>query len=293
MANQESKRRESLSDVLFSFSGPIFSNKEQVTKIPIDELHPFRNHPFKVLDDEKMQETVESILQNDVLVPGIARPRFSGGYEIISGHRRKRAAELAGKTEVPFIIRDYSDEQATIIMVDSNIQRENLLPSEKAFAYRMKHEALKHQGKNTGKSTYEEVGSVAGDNAKTVQRYIRLTELIPELLQLVDDKKLGFIAGVDLSFLTIAEQTEIYQIMCRSGKIIDGKLAEQLKKDSIQGKIDTSILGVSENIKKKATNFKMKAKWRKEFFEDNVTDEDIEKIIYNLLRQWKENRGGF
>lgn len=291
MADHSLKRRENLSNVLFGNSDNLFETSEQVMNISLKDLHPFGNHPFKVLDDEKMQETVESIAQNGVLVPGIARPRVGGGYEIIAGHRRKRASELAGKTEVPFLIRNYSDDEATIIMVDTNIQREDILPSEKAFAYHMKNEALKHQGKKTEKSTYELVGEKAGDNAKTVQRYIRLTKLIPELLKLVDTKKIGFIVGAELSYLDQEEQLAVYKFLYKTGKKITVEQAEHLKRDSQAGVFDIGILERNSVLRKKSKRLHLNSKWRKEFFDKNETDEEIEKIIYELLRQWKDNRG--
>ena len=291
MADRSIKRRENLSDVLFGFSGPMFEFGEQIKNISLEELHPFKNHPFKVLDDEKMQETVESIAEHGVLVPGIARPREGGGYEIISGHRRKRGAELAGKTEVPFLVRNYTDDEATIIMVDTNIQRENLLPSEKAFAYKMKNDALKHQGKKSDKSTYELVGEKAGDTAKTVQRYIRLTELYSDLLDMVDSNKIGFIVGSELSFLKPEEQKLVYEWILKSGKKITVEQAECLKKNSQTGEFDVSILECSSSTQKKTRGLRLKAKWRNEFFSDCDSDEDIEKLIYELLCQWKDNRG--
>ena len=291
MADRSIKRRENLSDVLFGFSGPMFEFGEQVKNISLEELHPFKNHPFKVIDDEKMQETVESIAEHGVLVPGIARPREDGGYEIISGHRRKRGAELAGKKEVPFLVRNYTDDEATIIMVDANIQRENLLPSEKAFAYKMKNDALKHQGKKSDKSTYELVGEKAGDTAKTVQRYIRLTELYSDLLDMVDSNKIGFIVGSELSFLKPEEQKLVYEWILKSGKKITVEQAERLKKNSQAGEFDVSILEYNSSVQKKTRGLRLKAKWRNEFFSDCDSDEDIEKLIYELLCQWKDNRG--
>ena len=194
-------RMESFDD-LFGGSTVQENGAEQIINAPLADLHTFKNHPFRVEDDEKMEETTESIRQYGVLVPGIARPRAGGGYEIIAGHRRKRGSELAGKTEMPVIVRNYTDDEATIIMVDSNIQREDILPSEKARAYKMKYEAMKHQGKKSGKNTLDEVGEAAGENAKKVQRYIWLSRLTERLLALVDSKKLGFSQGVDISFLT-------------------------------------------------------------------------------------------
>lgn len=201
-AGSASKVRIDKFEDLFGGSAEQESSAEQIINAPLTDLHTFKDHPFRVEDDEKMEETTESIRQYGVLVPGIARPREGGGYEIIAGHRRKRGSELAGKTEMPVIVRNYTDDEATIIMVDSNIQREDILPSEKARAYKMKYEAMKHQGKKSGKNTLDEVGEAAGENAKKVQRYIWLSRLSEELLTMVDSKKLGFSQGVDISFLT-------------------------------------------------------------------------------------------
>ena len=175
---------------------------DQIVEVPLSELHPFKDHPFQVRDDEKMEETVESIRNYGVLNPGLVRPRAEGGYEIVAGHRRKRGCELAGKPTMPVLVRDYTDDEAVVIMVDSNIQRENILPSEKAFAYRMKLEAMKHQGAKGNGDTADLVGKEAGDSGRKVQRYIRLTELLPELLEMVDDGKVKFIPAVSLSFLS-------------------------------------------------------------------------------------------
>lgn len=177
-------------DDLFGAGNLQGDSTEQIISVPIQDLYDFKDHPFHVSDDEKMEETTESIRQYGVLVPGIARPRAGGGYEIIAGHRRKRGCELVGKTEMPVIVRNYTDDEAIIIMVDSNIQREDILPSEKAKAYKMKYEAMKHQGKKSGKNTLEEVGEAAGENGKKVQRYIWLSRLSDELLEMVDHKKL-------------------------------------------------------------------------------------------------------
>ena len=195
---------------------------EKIQEIPLSELHPFKNHPFKVKDDEAMMETADSVRQYGVLVPAIARPDPEGGYELVAGHRRHRASELAGKETMPVIVRDLDDDAATIIMVDSNLQRESLLPSERAFAYKMKLEAVKHQGARTdltsrqvgGKLEMADViGAKAGDSGRQVQRYIRLTELIPELLDMVDEKKIAFNPAYELSFLKKEEQVQLLDAM--------------------------------------------------------------------------------
>ena len=187
-------------DDLFGSGSDTQDSSDRVMMIPLEQLHDFSGHPFKVLDDEKMEETVESIRQYGVLNPALARPRPDGEYELLSGHRRKHGSELAGLNELPVIVREYTDDEAAIIMVDSNIQREDILPSEKAKAYKMKYEAMKHQGKKTGMNTLDKVGEAAGENAKKVQRYIWLSRLSNELLDMVDKKKLGFSQGVDISF---------------------------------------------------------------------------------------------
>ena len=194
---------------------------EKVQEIPLSELHPFKNHPFKVLDDEVMQKTVESIAQFGVLTPAIARPSPEGGYELVAGHRRHHACELAGMETMPVIVREMDDDVATILMVDSNLQRETLLPSERAFAYKIKLEALKHQGMRTDltstqvaqKLSVQQVGDDAGVSKDTVRRFIRLTELIPELLDMVDQKQIAFSPAVELSFLKPEEQKQLLEAM--------------------------------------------------------------------------------
>ena len=216
--------------------------REKVRNIPLDELHPFRDHPFKVVDDEKMEETVESIREYGVLVPIIARPKEEGGYEIISGHRRCHASEKAGLETIPTIVRDLDDDEATIIMVDSNLQRESLLPSEKAKAYKMKLDAIKRQGKrndltcaqiehklNRGKSV-EQIAETAGESRATVQRYIRLTELIPELLDMVDEKKINFNSAVEISHLTPDEQQMVCETIESEGRTPSVAQAQEIKR---------------------------------------------------------------
>ena len=225
-------------DDLFGGSSAQEIGAEQIINAPLADLHEFKDHPFKVLDDEKMEETTESIRLYGVLVPGIARPRAGGGYELIAGHRRKHGSERAGKTEMPIIVRNYSDDEATIIMVDSNIQREDILPSEKAKAYKMKYEAMKHQGKKAGKNTLDEVGEAAGENAKKVQRYIWFSRLSDELLEMVDAKKLGFSQGVDISFLSEEAQQWVEVIIeeqgCNVSTVQSGKLKDMAKAKSLR-----------------------------------------------------------
>ena len=223
--------------------------QERVQEIPLSELHPFKGHPFKVLDDEAMQKTVESIAQFGVMTPAIARPRPEGGYELIAGHRRHHASELAGKETMPVIVRDMDDDAATILMVDSNLQRETLLPSERAFAYKMKLEAIKHQGQRTDLTSSQVgmklqamdiVGQEAGDSRNQVHRYIRLTELIPELLDMVDEKKIAFNPAVEISYLKPNEQQDFLEAMDYAQSTPSLSQAQRLKKFSQEGKCSCS-----------------------------------------------------
>ena len=274
---------------LFGGSAGQESSVEQIINAPLADLHTFKDHPFRVVDDEKMEETTESIRQYGVLVPGIARPRAGGGYEIIAGHRRKRGSELAGKTQMPVIVRNYTDDEATIIMVDSNIQREDILPSEKARAYKMKYEAMKHQGKKSGKNTLDEVGEAAGENAKKVQRYIWLSRLSDELLEMVDTKKLGFSQGVDISFLTEEAQQWVQAVIgeqgCSVSMVQSGKLKEYGKSGELTLAMVKLILSEEKPKERKIT---IKSDKIGEYFSDSYSDEEIENIIISLLDKWKE-----
>lgn len=261
----------------------------QIIEVPIIELHTFTNHPFKVKKDDKMQELVASIKERGILVPGIVRHRKEGGYEIIAGHRRAIACEMAGLKEMKVIVMDLSDDEATIIMVDSNIQRENLLPSEKSFAFRMKFEALRHQGSKCGKSTAVQIGEEVKESGRQIQRYIRLTELITPLLNLVDERKLSFISAVDLSYLSINEQQWVYKkivelntrpLVCQTEKIKqysnDGKLTEELVKMLLLGE------------KKEQKKLIIPSKKIKNYFPKNFTIDEMKSVIYNLLEEWKK-----
>lgn len=265
---------------------------EQVQEIALSELYEFKGHPFKVLDDEKMQETVESVREHGVLMPGIARPRAEGGYEIIAGHRRRHACELVGLDTMPMFIRNYTDDEATIIMVDSNIQREDILPSEKAKAYRMKYEAMKHQGKKSGKNTLDQVGETAGENAKKVQRYIWLARLSDGLLEMVDNKKLGFSQGVDISFLSEEAQKWVEMIVeekcCNISTVQSGKLKEYSKNGELTFSMVRLIL---TEEKPKERKFTMKSDKIGKYFSDNYSNEEIENIIISLLDKWKKEVG--
>ena len=276
-------------DDLFGNNEMQTAGSEQIINAPLAVLHEFKDHPFKVLDDEKMEETTESIRLYGVLVPGIARPRAGGGYELIAGHRRKHGSERAGKTEMPIIVRNYSDDEATIIMVDSNIQREDILPSEKAKAYKMKYEAMKHQGKKSGKNTLDEVGEAAGENAKKVQRYIWLARLSEELLEMVDTKKLGFSQGVDISFLSEEAQQWVEVIIeeqdCNVSTVQSGKLKEYGKSGELTLAMVRLIL---TEEKPKERKFTMKSDKIGEYFSDSYSNEEIENIIISLLDKWKK-----
>lgn len=274
---------------LFGSSAGQGSSAEQIINAPLADLHTFKDHPFRVVDDEKMEETTESIRQYGVLVPGIARPRAGGGYEIIAGHRRKRGSELAGKTQMPVIVRNYTDDEATIIMVDSNIQREDILPSEKARAYKMKYEAMKHQGKKSGRNTLDEVGEAAGENAKKVQRYIWLSRLSDELLEMVDTKKLGFSQGVDISFLTEEAQQWVQAVIgeqgCNVSMVQSGKLKQYCKSGELTLAMVKLILSEEKPKERKIT---IKSDKIGEYFSDSYSNEEIENIIISLLDKWKE-----
>ena len=276
-------------DDLFGGSGAQETGAEQIINAPLADLHEFKDHPFKVLDDEKMEETTESIRLYGVLVPGIARPRAGGGYELIAGHRRKHGSERAGKTEMPIIVRNYSDDEATIIMVDSNIQREDILPSEKAKAYKMKYEAMKHQGKKSGKNTLDEVGEAARENAKKVQRYIWLSRLSDELLEMVDTKKLGFSQGVDISFLSEEAQQWVEVIIeeqgCNVSTVQYGKLKVYGKSGELTLAMVRLILTEEKSKERKVT---LKADKISKYFSDSYSNEEIENIIISLLDKWRE-----
>ena len=279
-------------DDLFGNNPVINSSLEQIISVPLADLYTFKDHPFRVVDDEKMEETTESIKKYGVLVPGIARPRVGGGYEIIAGHRRKRGSERAGKLEMPVIVRNYTDDEAPIIMVDSNIQREDILPSEKAKAYKMKCEAMKHQGSKMEKHTYDKVGETARDNGKMVQRYIRLVELIPELLLMVDEKRLGFISAVELSYLKKEEQQWLYEKMMEWNVVPNGTQAITLKKYSGSGELNRGLIEVILCEKKeKMAKVTLKSDRIKQYFTEEYSKEEIEEVIYELLEKWKQEGG--
>ncbi len=262
------------------------------TKVPLSQLHPFKNHPFKVLDDEKMQETVESVIQHGVIQPGIVRP-CADGYEVVAGHRRWRACELAGETEMPVIIRELDDDAATVLMVDTNIQRENLLPSEKARAYRLKYEALKHQGSKGDKHTADAVGEKAGDSGRTVQRYIRLASLVDGLLELVDTGKIAMVAGERLSFLKPEEQEMVLEAAENIGIYPSPAQAGQLKAMSEEGTfLEGSIYALLVKKEGGGQSVTISSKKIRNYFPLEYTKDQIEEVIYSLLDQWKQEKEG-
>ena len=276
--------------------------REQVQQIPIRELFPFKNHPFKVLDDEAMQRTVESVAQYGVLAPLLARPRPEGGYEIISGHRRQHAAELAGLETLPVIVREMSDDAAVILMVDSNLQREHILPSERAFAYKMKLEAIKKQGARSdltsgqvvqkSKLSIEQVAEGTGVGYKTVQRFIRLTNLVPELLDMVDEKKIAFNPAVELSYLDEAQQRDFLEAMNDTQNFPSLSQAQRLKKMAQNGQFsyDVAFAIMGEAKKDELDKVVIKNDTLKKYFPRSYTPKQMEDTIIKLLEQWQKKR---
>ena len=278
--------------------------REQVQQIPIGELFPFKNHPFKVLDDESMQRTVESVEQYGVLSPLIARPRPEGGYEIISGHRRQHAAQLAGLDALPVIVRQMDDDAAVLLMVDSNLQRENILPSERAFAYKMKLEALKNQGarsdltcgqfghKLNGAKARDIVADESGDNARNVQRFIRLTSLIPELLDMVDEKKIAFNPAVELSYLDESQQRDFLEAMNDTQNAPSLSQAQRLKKLAQEGHFsyDVAFAVMGEEKKDELDKVIIKNDTLRKYFPRSYTPKQMEDTIIKLLEQWQRKQ---
>ena len=278
--------------------------REQVQQIPIGELFPFKNHPFKVLDDESMQRTVESVEQYGVLSPLIARPRPEGGYEIISGHRRQHAAQLAGLDTLPVIVRQMDDDAAVLLMVDSNLQRENILPSERAFAYKMKLEALKNQGarsdltcgqfghKLIGAKARDIVADESGDNARNVQRFIRLTNLIPELLDMVDEKKIAFNPAVELSYLDESQQRDFLEAMNDTQNAPSLSQAQRLKRLAQEGHFsyDVAFAVMGEEKKDELDKVVIKNDTLRKYFPRSFTPKQMEDTIIKLLDQWQRKQ---
>ena len=275
---------------------------EKIQEIPLSELHPFKDHPFKVKDDDAMIETADSIIKYGVLVPAIARPLPDGGYELVAGHRRRRASELAGKETMPVIVRDLDDDAATIIMVDSNLQRENLLPSERAFAYKMKLEAIKHQGARTDLtsvqveqklSARDQVAKEAGERSGIqVMRYVRLTELIPELLDMVDEKKIAFNPAYELSFLKPDEQQMLVETMDYEQATPSLSQAQRMKKFSQEGKLseDVMLAIMSEEKKGDLDKVTLSSDTLRKYFPKSYTPAKMQETIIKLLEQWQKKR---
>jgi len=278
--------------------------REQVQQIPIGELFPFKNHPFKVLDDESMQRTVESVEQYGVLSPLIARPRPEGGYEIISGHRRQHAAQLAGLETLPVIVRQMDDDAAVLLMVDSNLQRENILPSERAFAYKMKLEAMKHQagrptqdnysqvGNNFGTLSSEEMAEELGTSKNQIFRYIRLTNLVPELLDMVDEKKISFNPAVELSYLDTNQQRDFLEAMNDTQNAPSLSQAQRLKKLAQEGHFsyDVAFAVMGEEKKDELDKVVIKNDTLRKYFPRSYTPKQMEATIIKLLEQWQRKQ---
>lgn len=263
-----------------------------IQDILLEELHEFQDHPFKIIDDEKMEELVESIRQNGVLVPGICRKCKDGGYEIIAGHRRRRASFLAGKKTMPMLVREYSDDEAVQNMVDSNIQRENILPSEKAKAYSMKYTALKHQGVADGMSSLEQMGQLTGENGKTIQRFIKLASLCDEFLDMLDQRKITQGQGLDLAYLSKEEQKMVIEVMQEMDIKLSAAMTRRLKKDSMENGISMinvkDILGGPQK-ERRDSHFRIDRKKLRTYFPNHISDEQMENIIFGLLDNWKKN----
>ena len=280
------------------------AQREKIVEIPLSELHPFKGHPFKVKDDEAMMETADSIKQYGVLVPAIARPDPEGGYELVAGHRRHRASELAEKETMPVIVRDLDDDAATIIMVDSNLQRESLLPSERAFAYKMKLDAMKHQGERVdltcsqvgnkleGKKSSEILAEQVGQSKNQIFRYIRLTELIPELLDMVDEKKIALNPAYELSFLKKEEQVDLLDAMDSEQATPSLSQAQRLKKYSQEGHLTLDMMRVIMGEEKKSDLDKVTftSDTLRKYFPKSYTPQRMQETIIKLLEQWQKKR---
>ena len=276
-------------------------HREKVMDIPLDELHPFKDHPFKVLDDDRMADTTRSVQEHGVLVPAIARPRPDGDYELISGHRRKRACELAGLDTMPVIVREMDDNAAVLVMVDSNIQRENILPSERAFAYKMKLEALRRQGKRSDLTSSQVgmklqaldiVGQESGESRNQVHRYIRLTYLIPKLLNMADEKKIAFNPAVELSYLKQEEQAQLLDAMESEQATPSLSQAQRLKRFSQEDKLSpavmSAILSEEKKVEQEQVSFSTEA--LRKYFPKSYTPQQMETVIFRLLDTWQRKR---
>lgn len=294
----------SVDDLFSTEEGRQDAKLEKIQEIPLSELHPFRNHPFKVKDDEAMMETADSIKQYGVLVPAIARPDPEGGYELVAGHRRHRASELADKETMPVIVRDLDDDAATIIMVDSNLQRESLLPSERAFAYKMKLDAMKHQGERVdltcsqvgnkleGKKSSEILAEQVGQSKNQIFRYIRLTELIPELMDMVDEKKIALNPAYELSFLKKEEQVDLLDAMDSEQATPSLSQAQRLKKYSQEGHLTLDMMRVIMGEEKKSDldRVTFTSDTLRKYFPKSYTPQRMQETIIKLLEAWQKKR---
>ena len=294
----------SVDDIFSTEASRASEQLERVQDLPLDQLHPFRDHPFKVKDDEAMLDTAQSVRQYGVLVPAIARPDPEGGYELVAGHRRHRASELAGLETMPVIVRDLDDDAATIIMVDSNLQRESLLPSERAFAYKMKLEAMKHQGermdltcgqlghKFSNQKTRDIIAAQSGDSARNIQRFIRLTELIPQLLDMVDEKLIAFNPAYELSFLPPEEQSQLLDAMDSEQATPSLSQAQRLKKFSQEGSLTPEVMRsiMSEEKKTELDRVTLTADTLRKYFPKSYTPKKMQDTIIKLLEQWQKKR---
>ena len=291
----------SVDDIFQTEENRADAQRERVQEIPLDQLKPFKNHPFKVRDDQRMLDTVDSIREYGVLVPAIARPDPEGGYELISGHRRKRGCEMAGLQTMPVIIRNLDDDAAVLVMVDSNIQREELLPSERAFAYKMKLEALKHQGARmdltscqvgTKLRADEKLAESVNESARTVQRFIRLTELISELLDMVDERKLAFNPAVEVSYLKRDEQRMLLEAMDAEQTTPSLSQAQRLKKFSQEGRLTEEAMSaiMSEEKKSDMDKVTLRSDTLRKYFPKSYTPKQMEQTIIRLLDVWKQRQ---
>ena len=291
----------SVDDIFQTEENRVDAQRERVQEIPLDQLKPFKNHPFKVRDDQRMLDTVDSIREYGVLVPAIARPDPEGGYELISGHRRKRGCEMAGLQTMPVIIRNLDDDAAVLVMVDSNIQREELLPSERAFAYKMKLEALKHQGARmdltscqvgTKLRADEKLAESVNESARTVQRFIRLTELISELLDMVDERKLAFNPAVEVSYLKRDEQRMLLEAMDAEQTTPSLSQAQRLKKFSQEGRLTEEAMSaiMSEEKKSEMDKVTLRSDTLYKYFPKSYTPKQMEQTIIRLLDVWKQRQ---
>ena len=301
-SSAKSIRLTPVDDLFSTDESRVDAQRERVVELPLVDLHPFRNHPFKVLDDEKMEDTAQSIREHGVLVPAIVRPREEGGYEIVAGHRRHFASQIAGLDTMPAIIRELDDDAATIIMVDSNLQRETLLPSERAWAYKMKLDAMKRQGKRTdltcgqvghkSEKSVMRVADEAGESVKQVQRFIRLTELIPPLLDMVDERKIAFNPAVELSYLKPEEQVELLDAMDSEQATPSLSQAQRLKKFSLEGHLSIDVMRaiMSEEKKGELDRITLTGDKVNKYFPRSYTPQQKEQVILKLLENWHRHR---